>query len=280
MLSVQDEKTKLPKLIILRQAWIDTHCEPGSHVQIIGEFDKYGQCVVDNARNLLILHPDYLLSSTVVGDSFTCPRKAILEDRVKATSDANQSTIYGHMLHEIFQEAMRANRWDDVWMASTVEKIAGRHLEELFEINIDHALAVEQLKARITDLQAWAEIFISSKPKVGKESTSIKSPELTAIQPNAIIKDRNGTQSLMCINKLLEVEEKVWSPRYGLKGNIDATVQVLLKDEDGTERTLTMPFELKTGKHSNAAHKAQTSLYTLLLSDRYGKPLNQAPVVL
>ena len=87
---------------------------------------------------------------------------------------------------------------------------------------------------------------------------------------NAIVKDRNGAQSLMCVNKLLEVEEKVWSPLYGLKGNIDATVQVMLKDGDDA-RTLTVPFELKTGKSTNTSHKAQTSLYTLLLSNRYGE---------
>lgn len=84
-----------------------------------------------------------------------------------------------------------------------------------------------------------------------------------------MVRDRNGAQSLMSINKLLEVEEKVWSPLYGLKGNVDATVQVLLKNGN-EEKTLTVPFELKTGKHQSAAHKAQTSLYTLLLSDRYG----------
>lgn len=89
------------------------------------------------------------------------------------------------------------------------------------------------------------------------------------VKLNAIVKDRNGAQSLMSVNKLLEVEEKVWSPMFGLKGNVDATVQVLLEDGN-EERTLTVPFELKTGKQQSAAHKAQTSLYTLLLSDRYG----------
>lgn len=77
---------------------------------------------------------------------------------------------------------------------------------------------------------------------------------------------------LMSVNKLLEVEEKVWSPMYGLKGNVDATVQVCLKDGI-EEKTLTVPFELKTGKHANPSHKAQTALYTLLLSDRYGSCL-------
>lgn len=72
----------------------------------------------------------------------------------------------------------------------------------------------------------------------------------------------------MCVSKLLDVEEHVWSPMYGLKGNIDATVQVTMKDGNG-ERTLTVPFEVKTGKNPSASHRAQTALYTLLLSDRY-----------
>jgi DNA replication ATP-dependent helicase Dna2 len=72
----------------------------------------------------------------------------------------------------------------------------------------------------------------------------------------------------MCVSKLLDVEEHVWSPMYGLKGNIDATVQVTMKDGNDS-RTLTVPFEVKTGKSVNASHRAQTALYNLLLSDRY-----------
>lgn len=74
----------------------------------------------------------------------------------------------------------------------------------------------------------------------------------------------------MSISKLLDVEEHIWSPQYGLKGNIDATVQVVMKDQDG-EKVLTVPFELKTGKNQTASHRAQTALYTLLLGDRYGE---------
>ena len=88
------------------------------------------------------------------------------------------------------------------------------------------------------------------------------------MKPNAAVQDRNGARTLISVNKLLEVEEKVWSPMYGLKGNVDATVQILIKSAT-EEKTLTVPFELKTGKHANPSHKAQTALYTLLLSDRY-----------
>ena len=75
----------------------------------------------------------------------------------------------------------------------------------------------------------------------------------------------------MAINKLLEVEEHVWSPMYGLKGNIDATVQVVMqKPGEASHKTLTIPLEFKTGKKdNNESHRAQTALYTLLFSDRY-----------
>ena len=75
----------------------------------------------------------------------------------------------------------------------------------------------------------------------------------------------------LSINKLLEVEEHIWSPMYGLKGNIDATVQVACNDGEDN-KNLIVPLELKTGNRDTThAHRAQTALYTLLLSDRYGE---------
>lgn len=86
-----------------------------------------------------------------------------------------------------------------------------------------------------------------------------------------MVEDRNNSKLNLSINKLLEVEEHIWSPMYGLKGNIDATVQVTCR-EDKMEKNLVVPLELKTGRRdTNQSHRAQTALYTLLLSDRYGK---------
>lgn len=86
-----------------------------------------------------------------------------------------------------------------------------------------------------------------------------------------MVEDRNNSKLNLSINKLLEVEEHIWSPMYGLKGNIDATVQVTCR-EDEMEKNLVVPLELKTGRRDTSqSHRAQTALYTLLLSDRYGK---------
>jgi DNA replication ATP-dependent helicase Dna2 len=222
-------------------------------VHIIGAFSSSGQCIVDDQHNMLILHPDHLISATVVADSFGCLRRAVLQDRVKATSRANAPMLYGTLLHELFQEALKANQWDSAFLVDTIDKLLPSKFETILEINSTCDEVKEHLNSKLPELQAWAKIFIRAEPR-----------------PDAVVHERNGRQSIMSINKLLDVEEHVWSPMYGLKGNIDATVQVTMKDHQG-ERTLTVPFEVKTGKNSsNTAHVAQTALYNLLLSNRYG----------
>ena len=163
---VNDELTKLCKAISLRQSWVDTPCTPGSYVHFIGQVDHAGQCLVDDVQGLLILHPDHLLSATVVADSFSCTRRAVLQDRVKATGDTSQPQIYGSLLHEIFQEAMKANRWDTEWFDSTIERIAVRYLEKLFEINVELPPAINHLKSKVIALQNWAEVFVTAGSKV------------------------------------------------------------------------------------------------------------------
>ncbi len=172
VLLVQNEKTKLNKAIALRGFWVESPCASGSYVHLIGDFDQHGQCVVDDAHNLLIIHPDHLISATVVADSFSCTRRAVLQDRVKATTRLSEPTLYGSMLHEIFQEAMKANRWDTEWLTGTIEKVARRYLESLFEMNVEFGIAVQHLKSKALDMQAWAEVFVTPRPKVSFSRSS------------------------------------------------------------------------------------------------------------
>lgn len=136
-------------------------------MHIVGEFDTAGQCTIDDAKNLLIVHPDHLISATVVADSFSCTRRAVLQERVKASSEASPPQVYGHILHEIFQEALREDRWDTGWLSNIVQKAAQRYLEKLFEINTELPAAVEYLMGKVPDLQQWAELFVGAQPKVG-----------------------------------------------------------------------------------------------------------------
>lgn len=254
MLSVKDERTLNRYIILLRQSWYETRCTKGSYVHIIGDFDHCGQCIVDDADNMIIIHPDHLISATVVGDSFTCTRRAALQDRVKATSRATAPQVYGHIIHEMFGEALRLNQWSRDSFAEIIEKLLPSYLESLYEIGVTMNDAREYLLGKTPDLIGWAHVFVGEN-----------------LVPDAAIRDRNGALVPTAINKLLELEEHVWSPMHGLKGNIDATVQVQMQTPgDRFPKTLVVPLELKTGKKDNVeTHRAQTALYTLLLSDRY-----------
>ncbi|KIX04982.1 uncharacterized protein Z518_05854 [Rhinocladiella mackenziei CBS 650.93] len=254
MLSVKDERSGMLYIILLRDSWYDTRCTKGSYVHIIGKFDHAGQCIVNDAENMIILHPDHLISSTVVGDSFTCVRRAVLQDRVKATSAATQPQVYGHILHEVFGQALRINQWGIESFREIMDKTLPAYTESLYEIGVRPEDAAEYLLGKAPELKAWASIFMGD-----------------TLSSDAVIRDRNGLLVPTTINKLLELEEHVWSPMYGLKGNIDATVQAQMKlPNEPASKTLLVPFELKTGKKDNMEqHRVQTALYTLLLSDRY-----------
>ncbi|QUC21413.1 uncharacterized protein UV8b_05656 [Ustilaginoidea virens] len=251
ILILQLDRSKITRTVHLRGAWFETPARTDSYVHVIGTFSSRGQCIIDDSKNLLILHPDQLISATVVADSFGCLRRAVLQDRVKATSEASPPLVYGTMLHEIFQEALLANSWDLPFLARIIDQIVQKHVEDLYTIKVGLPTAREHLQSKMTELSSWAKRFVSSKP-----------------QADAVVEDRNGKKANLAITKLLDVEEHVWSPMYGLKGNIDATVEVAMTDGKQT-RTLAVPFEVKTGKNANSSHMAQTALYTLLLSDRY-----------
>lgn len=248
---MQVERTKAVKTIHLRGDWYDTQAHPKAFVHIIGAFEPSGRCIIDNNHNLIILHPDQLVSSTVVADSFTCMRRAVLQDRVKATGEATPALVYGTILHEVFQAALLANNWELDFLGSVISKTIQKHVEDLYVIKVSMEDARAHLLSKMPELRSWAQAFVASVPK-----------------PNAVFQGRNGEKGTMCVSKLLDVEEHVWSPMYGLKGNIDATVQITM--QDGSDRkTLTVPFEVKTGKNATANHQAQTALYNLLLTDRY-----------
>lgn len=165
MLLVEGENTNITRCVHLRDGWLDTPVSLRAYVHIIGDF-KDNACIIDDKFNMIILHPDHLVSSTVVADSFGCLRRAVLQDRVKATNDSSAPLVYGTILHEIFQAAMMANKWDTEFLTHIIESISTKHLEDLYTIQLEIPQAVEYLKSKVVELQAWAELFVSSKPKV------------------------------------------------------------------------------------------------------------------
>ena len=67
---------------------------------------------------------------------------------------------------------------------------------------------------------------------------------------------------------MLDIEENIWSPKYGCKGKVDATVRI-----HGKSKSRVSPIEVKSGGSRNSLgsvdHRAQVILYTMMLEERY-----------
>jgi DNA replication ATP-dependent helicase Dna2 len=93
-------------------------------------------------------------------------RRAVLQDRVKATSEATAPLVYGTMLHEIFQEALMANRWDPSFLGKIINEVIQKHVEDLYTIKVQLPMAREHLQSKMPELGSWAAAFVSQYPKV------------------------------------------------------------------------------------------------------------------
>ena len=105
--------------------------------------------------------------------------------------------------------------------------------------------------------------------------------DIISSQPNAILVDslasRDNT-SLLAITKTHNFEEDIWSPMYGMRGKLDATVEAIIQDpglppfpRKPMVSKGPRPLEIKTGgTAAGMEHRAQTILYTLLTAERYG----------
>ena len=79
------------------------------------------------------------------------------------------------------------------------------------------------------------------------------------------------------LTKVFSVEEDILTPKYGLKGKIDASVMVESSQPSkgfngpAAKVARATPLEIKTGRAvAGVEHRAQTILYTILMAERYG----------
>lgn len=115
---------------------------------------------------MIILHPDHLISATVVADSIDCQRRAVLQDRIKAFAQLEKPQAFGVFFHEVFQEALKENQWDMASLRALVERVLLGHIEELYAINMSVQEALEEIMGKIPTVLSWAETFLHASPQV------------------------------------------------------------------------------------------------------------------
>ncbi|KZT52355.1 hypothetical protein CALCODRAFT_441693 [Calocera cornea HHB12733] len=244
--------------------------------------------LVTAQQGFVIHHPDVLLPPTTVSTSAQCSRKplvsALLRSAPGGGDDGARVLLWGNLLHEVVERCLTSpsapedssnpcsappthGGWTEALINEHTRAVlySRTGVEGCFRagVSVDEALA--ELRNRARGLSEFSRRFLRSEPA--------REGELA-----------DGDGKWLALRRTRAVEEDVWSPAWGLKGVVDASVEVGLSvpaqgaffdrrraGEGRREvRRGTMPFEIKTGRASKGLeHRAQTMLYTLLLGERY-----------
>ncbi|KAI9456742.1 AAA domain-containing protein [Russula earlei] len=246
--------------IILRDDWVYTDIHEGDVVNVIGMFHKAadGQksITVTTLENLLIHHPDTLLTPSLLASAPNCQRRPLITMLLRTPSPPTPALVYGTVLHNVLQKCLQEKRWDMPWMEAHVEAALSMAFGDLVRAGITLSIAKDETLRRAVGVKAFGERYIGDNPK-----------------PDAALSDTRasrGETALLAICSLHDIEEDIWSPTYGLRGKLDASVQAVVFRNPGSSSTHPAPLEIKTGRTvAGLEHRAQTMLYTLLMQERY-----------
>ncbi|KAJ1927120.1 DNA replication endonuclease-helicase Dna2 [Tieghemiomyces parasiticus] len=268
------ERAGYERFAHLREDWWGTEVAVGDYVHVVATFDLASRrTVIDNTTGMLVVHPDCLITSTNLSNAFVCLRRSVLQGRVREPSDLNAAMIYGSLIHQLFQSAIRVNDFSPAYLDPLIGRLVNHAIPDLFLVGEDEAKATAHLQEWSVVLRNWAQTYVRPAPHpeaVVKGHCPV--PDDPAAPPVG------PSTAVVAIQRVLDIEENIWSPMYGLKGKIDVSVQAVVREpraNGGTRtRTLVLPLELKTSKSSRVtAHRAQVALYTLLMADRYDLPV-------
>ncbi|KAJ9680403.1 hypothetical protein PVL29_019664 [Vitis rotundifolia] len=261
VLRLLNEKTGEEQAVYLRDEWFYTVIAPGDTIHVIGKFDDQGKCDVDHYNNFVIVHPDILVSGTRVAASFSCSRRTVLDERLKC-SEHSTAALIGTLLHQIFQAGLIREIPTKVFLEEYARIVVQKNLESLYACGVNEDDMYKTLIEATPRILNWIVLFKNSQEYRGATVDFGSDDGLKRVN----------------VSEVIDIEEMAWAPKYGLKGMIDASLRVKFESNTKEVNEIIMPLEFKTGKgtkgQSAMEHTAQVILYTLLMSERYLKPID------
>ncbi|TVU15982.1 hypothetical protein EJB05_39528, partial [Eragrostis curvula] len=234
--------------------WLHSIVGPGDTVSVIGEFNDQGKYIVDHDRNLVVIHPELLISGTRVASSFHCPRRSVLDDRLKSNEYSTHALI-GTLLHQVFQAGLLEDAPSRQFLEQQAKEILLKNLDSLYACGASESNTYSTLIEAIPKILNWFKCFLK-----GSKCSNVDF-------------GRTEGRKTIGVTEVMDIEEMAWAPRYGLKGIIDASVRSRVDSCNGGSYDRIMPLEFKTGKGTSGQtameHSAQVILYTLLMTERY-----------
>ena len=182
--------------------------------------------------DIVVFHPDIVISSTTLSASATCQRRSVIQNRVLApqvgppSEDKDDiaralSPIIGNCVHEAVQAAAAENNFTESFILSAGEKALQKDmLAVIWSVGAVPSAVVSQLRSRLTSISRWGS---QHWPRIA--------------------------------SKLRGCEVEIRPKSLGVTGKLDMDIE----DADGARSCV----EIKTGK-PHAIHVGQVVLYYLL----------------
>ncbi|XP_065558238.1 DNA replication ATP-dependent helicase/nuclease DNA2-like [Artemia franciscana] len=251
-LQVSSLADRKQRLCILRGSWAQTLVRKNDIVNL--ECDWHNDIgVVDDMKGLVVVNPDFFLTGTSIVSAMYCPRKTILAERFKccigAPDQSNFIMLVGTLGHELLQMVLKRKCYNRGQIILCLDEVVNSPsvLFGLCGLNKD----VNDIRREVESFIPQLEFFIQRYMK----GQNVFPPTLPSTEkrtkPASVWSGR--------ISQLKDIEENVWSARYGMKGKIDVSFEV---ENQGKKRVL--PLEVKTGRSSfSAEHKGQVIIYCM-----------------
>jgi len=142
----------------------------GDVVNIIGSFDisANGQkaITVTTLENLLIHHPDTLLTPSLLASAPNCQRRPLVTALVRALSPPTPALVYGTILHDVVQKCLQERRWDASWLETRVDAALSMAFGDLVRAGVTLSTAKDEILRRAVGVEAFGERYIGDHPKV------------------------------------------------------------------------------------------------------------------
>lgn len=270
--------------------WYHTPVSPGDVIHICSLTGKYrtdsqalpytlhtypppGSEVDDR---ILVLHPEMLMTPSIISETASCNRRAVLKAKLGSNGMSSKAALIGIMRHSLFEACMKAGQFDPLYAETVVRKLLREKADTLIGCNCSESDIQRETLNVLPAIQEFAGQYTTLRKDVMTLSKTGKSVGGMACHPDIRFL---GT-------KVHSVEETIVSAELGLKGDIDAVLEVettVISKKNSVssngyfspgahpQRTL-MCLELKTGHNQTAqnVHMAQLSFYTFMLQSRYG----------
>ena len=184
---------------------------------------------------------------------------------------SSSQMVLGNILHALFQHSITNKKYEKSELTTLLMTIIKQKqiINQLYENNIDEAYVLKETQIYLHSIEKWLQ-------------ENVKMPLAHNMQLQKKNSQQTQAKNVQVLN-VCDIEESIWSPKYGIKGKIDLTLQTEIKmsafkhlattqtDKKVSDKfeTHTIPVELKSGRTTfSAEHEGQVMLYSLLNKEK------------